>query len=135
VVEIAQFEGLFTLDRLDRGKRTVFRPVAQLEQLFPLKPGKTLEAQFEVDDGGGHSKAFRTVLTVTGTDALSIGPCKYEVFTIERREARGDGPLQFKETDYFSPDLKLIVGKGYKGPNGAMSLVKFDRIQPIKSPQ
>jgi hypothetical protein len=135
VLETAQFEGLFPLDRLDRGRRTVFRPLTDLNQMFPLNPGKTLEAAFEIDGGSGQRKIERLVLTVTGTDVLSIGPCNYEVFKIERREARGEGEPQLKETDYFSPDLRLILGKSYKDKDGVTTLVKFDQIHPAKTAQ
>src|SRR5436190_20571692 len=35
LLETTQFQGLFELDRLDRGRRAVFRPKTDLAALFP----------------------------------------------------------------------------------------------------
>src|SRR5689334_15311712 len=36
VLETTEFEGLFQLDRIDRGRRTTLRPATPLIKLFPL---------------------------------------------------------------------------------------------------
>ncbi len=36
MLETTQYEGLFDLDRLDRGKRSTFKPKSDLAKLFPL---------------------------------------------------------------------------------------------------
>src|SRR3954466_5781171 len=46
-LEVTLFQGLFELDRLDRGKRTTYRPKSDLAKTFPPSPGKKMTAIFE----------------------------------------------------------------------------------------
>lgn len=131
LLETTQFQGLFELDRIDRGRRAVFKPKTKLEALFPLKPGSIANVEFDVE--GGERPSTATVqISVKGTDALYIGACKYSVLKIERSESRGGGPLAFRDTDYYSPDLKLIIAKEYRNNGRPSQMIKYDRIAPIK---
>ena len=69
---------------------------------------------------------------VKGTDVLYIGPCKYNVLKIERSESRSAEPPRFVDTDYYSPQLKLILAKEYRESNGGTHAIKYDRIHPLK---
>jgi hypothetical protein len=129
LLETTQFEGLFQLERLEQGKRVVFRPKIDLARLLPVKPGQKIRAEFEIK---GEDKAAIIALSVTERDALYIGACKYNVLKIERSESRRGAPLQFIDTDYYAPELKLIIGREYKEDGGRTNLIKFDRIYPIK---
>ena len=132
LLERTEFHGLFQLDRLDRGHRAVFRPKSELASLFPLKVGKTIKAEFDVE-GSGRPVTAAVEFSVKKSDTLYIGPCKYDVLRLERRESRGDGALNFVSTDYYSPVLKLIIAKEYRDSGDRTSLIKFDRIYPIKN--
>src|SRR5690348_1074131 len=37
LLETTQFQGLLHLERIDRGRRTTFKPKAPLDRIFPLK--------------------------------------------------------------------------------------------------
>ena len=65
-------------------------------------------------------------------DSLFIGPCRYEILKIERSEGRGERPPQLINIDYYAPELKLVIAKEYKERDGRLTLIKFDRIYPIK---
>ena len=54
LLETTQHEGLFELDRIDRGRRSTFKPKTDLAKLFPLKEGRRLNAEFE---GSYHRRA------------------------------------------------------------------------------
>jgi hypothetical protein len=127
LLETTQFQGLFELDRLDRGRRAVFRPKTDLAALFPLKAGKMATVEFEVE-GAGRSSTSAIRISVKGTDALYIGSCKYSVFKIERSESQAGSPFGFRGTDYYSPDLKLIIAKEYKDSDTRTTMIKYDRI-------
>ena len=58
--------------------------------------------------------------------------CKYNVLKIERNESRGGGPFGLRGTDYYSPDLKLVIAREYREGAANANLIKFDRISPIK---
>jgi hypothetical protein len=131
LLETTQFQGLFELDRLDRGRRAVFRPKTELAALFPLKQGKTATVEFDVE-GSGRPTTAAVQIAVKGTDVLYIGACKYSVLKIDRSESRGDGPLAFRNTDYYSPELKLVIAKEYRKGDGQTDMIKFDRIYPLK---
>ena len=55
-----------------------------------------------------------------------------DVFVMDKSVGRGDNAPVFFSTDYYSPDLKLIVAKQYKEPNGTPLLNKYDKIYPAK---
>jgi hypothetical protein len=71
-------------------------------------------------------------MAVKGTDTLYIGPCKYSVLKIERSEARSAEPPRFVYTDYYSPELKLVLAKEYRESNGGTHTIKYDRIYLLK---
>jgi hypothetical protein len=69
------------------------------------------------------------LLSVKGTEQLAIGPCTYTVLKIEHNEARGEGKTpRYINTDYYAPDLKLVLMKEYKEPDGRSTFVKYDKI-------
>jgi len=131
LLETSQYQGLFELERIDRGRRAVFKPKSDLAALFPLKPGQTAKVEFDVE-GTDRPTTAAVQISVKGTDALHIGACKYNVLKIDRSESRGGGPLQFRDTDYYAPDLKLIIAKEYRHNDQPSSMIKFDRISPLK---
>ena len=51
---------------------------------------------------------------------------------MDKSVGRGDNAPVFVSTDFYSPDLKLIVAKQFKEPNGTTLLNKFDKIYPAK---
>jgi hypothetical protein len=129
VLETTQFEGLFDLDRIDRGRRTTFKPASELAKLFPMKADQKAVVDFDVTNAGASAK--RTVrLHVMGTDELYIGSCKYKVLKIERSQSQEGRQAVFAEIDYYSPELKLIIAKEFKERSGQASINKFDKIYP-----
>jgi hypothetical protein len=131
ILETTQHEGLFQLDRLDSGRRTKFEAQTDLKKLFPLKPGLKVSAKF-ISESNGQQGALSVEMMVKGTDVLYIGPCKYNVLKIERSESRSAQPPRFVDTDYYSPELKLVLAKEYRESNGGTHTIKYDRIYPLK---
>ena len=41
-------------------------------------------------------------------------------------------PPRFVDTDYYSPELKLILAREYRENNGGTHTVKYDRIYSLK---
>jgi hypothetical protein len=132
LLETTQYEGLMQLDRIDRGRRTTFRPKSDLAAIFPLKVGQQASAEFEYLAADGRSTVARVGLSVKEKDQLFIGPCRYDVFKVERSESRGEQPLRVIDVDYYAPALKLVIAKEYKEKDGRSRLIKFDRIYAIK---
>jgi hypothetical protein len=130
LLETTQYEGLFQLDRLDKGRKTKFEPQTDLKKFFPLKPGRNASAKFISESDGRHGQ-LSVEMAVKGTDVLYIGPCKYAVLKIERSESRSTEPPRFVNTDYYSPELKLILAKEYRESNGGTHTIKYDRIYPL----
>jgi hypothetical protein len=130
LLETTQFQGLFELERIDRGRRAVFKPKSELAPLFPLKQGQTAKVEFDVE-GEGRPPTATVQISVQGTDELYISVCKYSVLKIDRRESRGGAPLLLRDTDYYSPELRLIVAKEYRHGE-QKNLVKYDRIYALK---
>ena len=131
LLETAQFEGIFSLERLDRGRRTTYEPSEDLKNLFPLKPGQQAHAKFITEHDGQYGRLY-VELDVKGTEDLAVGPCKYSVLRIDRRESTSAVPPQFVYAELYSPDLKLILAREYKRQNGEAQVIKYDRIYPLK---
>ena len=128
LLETTQFQGLFDLERIDRGTRAVFRPTTDLAKFFPPNVGKSITAGFEITESERQS-TLTVILSVKKLDQLDIGPCRYQVLQIDRSVGRDGSVPAVRETDYYSPDLKLMIAKEFKGGGG---LNKFDRIYLIK---
>lgn len=133
MLETTQYQGLLQLDRVDRGRRTTYRPKTDLAAIFPLKAGQQKTIEFNVKPGKERANTVKVQLSVKSTDVLYIGPCKYNVLKIERWESHGDGPLRLINTDYYAPDIKLIIAKEYNDRDGRTTLIKFDKIYPLHS--
>lgn len=131
LLKSTQYEGLFFIERLDRGRRTKYEPQTDLKTLFPLKPGAQLHAKFITERDGNFGRLY-VELDVGKSEDLFIGPCKYAVLRIERRESSSAVPPQFAYTDLYSADLKFVLGREYKRPGGQTQLIKYDRIYPLK---
>jgi hypothetical protein len=131
LLETTQFQGLFDLERIDRGRRTIFTPLSNLSTAYPPNVGQEISAEFEVLEGEARSNRTIT-LNVKKLDRLFIGPCPYRILQIDRSERRGDQQSVLRETDYYSPELKLIIAKEFSAGGGRTSINKFDRISPIK---
>jgi hypothetical protein len=131
VLETTEFEGVFELERIDRGRRTVNRPKSDLARLFPLRVGKDATAQFESSDAS-HTVTGKINLRIKRKDAFYIGACKYDVLVIDRSAGWDGAAPAFFRTDYYAPDLKLIIGKEFKEGKGMGPLNKYDRIYAMK---
>jgi len=131
LLETTQFQGLLQLDRVDTGRRTTFRPQGSLAPIFPLKKGQHATATFEVQQADRPATTATFVLNVKHKDALFIGACRYDVLKVEVTETRGNGRPGLV-TDYYSPELKLVIAKEYKERDGRTNLIKYDRIYPLK---
>jgi hypothetical protein len=131
LLEVTLFQGLFELDRLDRGKHAVYRPVSDLSKSFPPSPGKKITAIFEETEGARKGDLRTYVLEVRKEpDKLTVGSCTYKVLRIDRSRMDDKSKPVFMYTDYYAPDLKLIVGKEYRERDGRTELIKFDKIYP-----
>lgn len=131
-LETTQFEGIFSLERIDRGKRTIITPQGNLAALFPLKVGRSVTMKFDFQDNAGHTTPGAIVLAVKSSEPLYVGGCKYNVLKIEHSEGHGGAAPRFNFTEYYSPDLKLVLMREYND-NGRSSVVKYDRIHPIQN--
>jgi hypothetical protein len=132
VLETTQFQGLFQLERLDRGRRTVFEPKTDLAAFFPLKPGEKKTVIFDVKGPTGSTMTRTVALSVKPGEEMYVGACKYRVLKIERNEALNDAPPSFVNFDHYAPDLKLVLAKEFKERDGRTTLIKFDKIYPLK---
>jgi hypothetical protein len=126
LLETTLHEGLFELDRLDRGRRWTSKPKSDLAKLFPLRAQK-IDVEFDVQQGDAKPVPTRVKLTVVGTDQFMIGACKYDVLKIQREETGG---RRYSNVDYYAPKLKLVVAKEYNERDGRTTLIKFDKIYP-----
>jgi hypothetical protein len=126
ILETTLHEGLFELERLDRGRRSILKPNADLAKFFPLKQKQKIEVEFEVLQDGKPGKSL-VKLAVIGTDSLTIGSCRYDILKVQHDET---GVRLFQNVDYYAPALKMVVAKEYPERDGRKTLIKFDKIYP-----
>ncbi len=131
VLEVTHHEGLFQLERIDRGRRSVMTPQSDLPPAKALKPGASIEVSFDSVADGGQKSVRRVQLKVVGQDKLGVGPCTYDVLKIEERVATGDAAFGAAGLNYWSPELKLILARSSTGPGSSGALHKFDKIKPL----
>jgi hypothetical protein len=133
MLEVTHYAGLVQLERIDRGKRTVYKPISDLKGLDKLKVGHTVVTTFEQTDPANQVSRRRIELKATVADKLGIGACTYDVLKIEERLANADVPFGGKPGIlYWSPALKMILARGLVEANGAERINKFDRIEKLK---
>jgi hypothetical protein len=129
VLEVTLFQGLFELDRVDRGRRTVYQPKSDLAKTFPPAPGKKITVLMEETEGQRKGNLRTYVLDVRKqSDTLYVGSCNYKILRIDRSVLDDKSKPVFVNTDYYSPDLKLILGKEYRESDGRTELIKYDKI-------
>jgi hypothetical protein len=132
-LEATQFEGLFQLERIARGRRTVNKPQTDLAPLFPLQPGRDVAVRFDqVYEAGRVKTPIAVTMTVSASDPIYVGSCRYDVLKIDEHEARGDYPARHISTNYYSPELKLVLMREYLDGTGRINTFKYDRVYPIK---
>jgi hypothetical protein len=132
LLERRLFEGLFELERVDRGVRELFQPKSDLQKLFPLRPGRRVTAEFEFRPQKGSARKLAVSLIVLNPEDLEIGRCKYRVLKIERRESWPDRTTRLANTDYYSPDLKFVLAKEFPQRDGSSYYGRFDKIYPLR---
>jgi hypothetical protein len=128
VLQTMAFQGLFELDRLEGGRRTSYRPKTELAKLFPLQPGKELVAEFEIGPGAGQAQTVKIALAVKDAGTIEIGPCKFDIFIIERSSSQSGAAAEVLYTELYAPLLKLTVAKQFKNPDGTTERTQYDRI-------
>jgi hypothetical protein len=126
-LETEQYEGLIQISRVDKGRKTAFKPKSELATLFPLKPGQNISVELDVVEEGTDPSVATVDLKMIGTDGVTIGACNYDVLKFERREARS-GSKTPPIIEYYAPELKFVVAKEYHERDGRKTLVMFDRI-------
>ena len=131
VVEQTLYQGLIRIEHLDRGKRLKFEPKTDLNHIFPLKMGQLHPVEFDTE-ANGQKRVLRSEFKVVGQDKIIVGPCQFDVLKVEHRNRFGDGPLLFINTDWYAPDIKMILAREYNESNARTSIRKYDSIFVIE---
>jgi hypothetical protein len=127
ILEQTYHQGLIQVEHIAGGKRTLYTPLTNLKALFPMKVGQTHRVDFDVQTPDGKKRVMHAEYKVVGKDQLHIGPCRYEVLKVEHSNRFGEGPLIFSNTDWYAPDLRLIVAREFKRGNST-NVIKYDAI-------
>jgi hypothetical protein len=130
VAEQTFYRGLVRIEHWDSGQRTFFKPMSDLATLFPLKAGRSRRFDFEVQTGDGQKKTLHAEFKVVGKDRVEIGACRYYVIKIEHRNSFNDGPMPLINTDWYAPEIRLILAREYQRSNGETVIHKYTRLVP-----
>jgi len=129
LLETTLYEGLFELNRVDRGVKIESKPKVDLAKFFPLKPKQTIAADFDVITSGKETKAKTVKLSYVGVPGYKIGDCTYSVLKFQRNDT---WPVFYDNIDYYAPELKLVVAKEYKERNGRTTIIGYTGISSAK---
>jgi hypothetical protein len=124
LLETTLYEGLFELQRIDRGLKAESKPRVDLGKFFPLKPKQKIDATFDLVSDGQAPKTRSVKLDYVGLQDFKIGDCTYGVVKFQRDET---WPA-VSNIDYYAPELKLVVAKEYPEKNGRRTIVGYARI-------
>jgi hypothetical protein len=130
-LETRQYEGLIELERLDKGRKTSFKPKTDLAKIFPLKPKQQISVELDVSQDGTETSTMTVDLKMIGADNLVIGACNYDVLKFERIEAKSNRKSE-PVIEYYAPELKFVVAKEYRERDRRTTLVKFDRVYSME---
>jgi hypothetical protein len=128
LLEATLYQGLFELNRDDRGTRIEQKPKTDLAKFFPLKPKQVISADFEVTMKGS-TKPKTVKLEYVGVQDYVLGDCTYNVLKFRRNDA---WPILFDNIDYYAPELKLIVAKEYREAGGRTTIIGYTGISSVK---
>jgi hypothetical protein len=131
IAEKTYYQGLIHTEQLDNGRRTTFTPKSSLKTIFPLKVGQRHRVDFDVQTADGQKSVLYAEYKVIGQDQILIGGCRYDVFKVEHRNGNRKEQMQFIDTEWYSPDLRMIVAREYKHANGETIIRKYDAISTI----
>lgn len=131
IAEQTFYQGLIRTEHIDGGRRTIYTPKTNLKTFFPLKVGQTYRVDFDVQTADGKKRVLHAAFKVAGKDQIVIGPCRYDVLKVEHSNSSGEGPLLFINTDWYAPDIRLIVAREYRHGNGSV-INKYDAISILE---
>ena len=133
VIEETLYSGLIPTERVENGLRVTYAPKSDLLRIFPLKVGESHRLDFERRTPDGRRAATQVEYKVVGVDRTTITGCVYDVFKVERRESVGKRPLQFVSTEWYAPDIRMILGREYKRKKGNLEYSQFYKYDAIVS--
>jgi hypothetical protein len=125
------YQGLVPLAISQKERRIVNTPRSDLKRMFPLNVGETHRLEFERTIADGKRGIVRAEYKVLGEDRTRIGACVYDVFKIEHSEAVGRGPMRFINTEWYAPDLRMIIGREYRRMKGDLPYIQFYKYDTI----
>jgi hypothetical protein len=128
LLETTMYQGLFELNRVDRGTRIEQTPKDDLGKFFPLKAKPTISADFDVTMNGG-TKSKTVKLQYVGDQDYSLSECTYHVIKLHRIDTL---PIVSDNIDYYAPDLRFVVANEYRDDNGRTTVVGYTKISSGK---
>jgi hypothetical protein len=131
IAEKTYYQGLIHTEQLDNGRRTTFTPKSSLKALFPLKVGRRHRVEFDMQTADGKKSVLYAEYKVVGKDQIIVGGCQYDVFKVEHSNGSSKERMRFIDTEWYSPDLRLIVAREYKLANGETLIRKYDAISTM----
>lgn len=131
IAEKTYYQGLIHTEQLDNGRRTTFTPKSSLKTLFSLKVGQRHQVAFDVQTANGQKSELYAEYKVVGKDQITIGGCRYDVFKVEHSNGNRKEQMHFIDTEWYSPDLRMILAREYKRTNGDTIIRKYDAISII----
>jgi hypothetical protein len=96
--------------------------------LFPPRVGQDHRVDFNVQSPDGKKRILHAEYKVVGKDRIAIGPCRYEVLKIEHSNSFSEGPLTFIDTDWYAPEIRLIVAREFRQGKSGSVINKYDAL-------
>ena len=131
IAEKTYYQGLIQTEQLDNGRRITFTPKSNVKAIFPLKVGQRHQVEFDVQTANGEKRVLYAEYNVAGKDQILIGGCRYEILRVDYSNGSRKEQMPFSDTQWYSPDLRMILAREYKRANGEIVIRKYDAISII----
>ena len=124
------YQGYFPLE-VASPRGTLFRkPGESLREFFPIADGKTAKFEVRPEFNGNIGKPQMIELKALNQTDVDVGGCTYRVWRIARKTRDEDGKLITDVVDYYSPDLRCVLGREIHKEDGGISTQIYKNIRP-----
>ncbi len=123
------FEGYLPLEEASARGVLHLKPVGGLSSFFPVQAGRSVSFEIMPVRNGQAEKTWSVQLSALNETSVEVGHCTYTVWRIARKVTEEGGRVIADVVDYYSADLRFVLGRELRGEDGAVKSVVYKNIR------
>ena len=127
--ETRLFEGYLPLEEQNARGVLHLKPLGQISNFFPVQAGRSAEFAIQPIRNGSEEKPWKVELKALNETSVEIGHCTYPVWRIARKITEEGGRPITDVVDYYSPDLRFVLGREVRGEDGRVKTEMHKNIR------